>query len=136
MVLQELLTEQSFAQTVIGTPYNMSPEICDGKPYDHKSDIWALGCLLYEMLTFKHPFVATSLPALFVKIVQGKYAKYATACVSWRCDLSQGPCRVQPRPAKRPRPAAYNAGLITSDIEDDNRVAPCVCVSLLLSLSM
>jgi serine/threonine protein kinase len=91
MVLQELLTEQSFAQTVIGTPYNMSPEICDGKPYDHKSDIWALGCLLYEMLTFKHPFVATSLPALFVKIVQGKYAKYAVACVSWRVISARVP---------------------------------------------
>ena len=67
------------AQTVIGTPYNMSPEICDGKPYGQKSDIWALGCLLYELMTFKHPFVASSLPALFVKIVQGRYPKFVSA---------------------------------------------------------
>ena len=40
-----------FAQTCIGTPYYMSPEIFKNKPYNHKSDIWALGCVLYECAT-------------------------------------------------------------------------------------
>ena len=97
-MLQELEDAGAFARTVIGTPYNMleagcvttfcssislsrSPEICDGKPYDQKSDIWALGCLLYELLTFKHPFVANSLPALFVKIVQGKYPPFVCMAI-------------------------------------------------------
>ena len=32
-----------------GTPYYMSPEIWANRPYDAKSDMWALGCLLYEL---------------------------------------------------------------------------------------
>lgn len=46
------------ARTCIGTPYYLSPEICENKPYDHKSDIWALGCVLYEMTTLKHAVIS------------------------------------------------------------------------------
>lgn len=42
--------------TVIGTPYYLAPELCEGKSYDTKSDIWALGCLLYEMCTHRRAF--------------------------------------------------------------------------------
>ena len=41
---------------VIGTPYYLSPEICEDRPYNRKSDIWSLGCLLYELCTLKHAF--------------------------------------------------------------------------------
>ena len=61
------------AKTIIGTPYYFSPEIINGKPYDSKSDIWSLGVLLYEMMTFKMPFNANSLPMLSVKIMRGQY---------------------------------------------------------------
>ena len=61
------------AKTFIGTPYYLSPEIINGKPYDSKSDIWSLGVLLYEMMTFKMPFNANSLPMLSVKIMRGQY---------------------------------------------------------------
>jgi len=54
--------------------YYLSPEILSNKPYDVKSDIWALGILLYELLTFKMPFNAQSLPLLCNKINRGDYA--------------------------------------------------------------
>eukprot|EP00425_Heterocapsa_triquetra_P040341 CAMPEP_0195072640 /NCGR_PEP_ID=MMETSP0448-20130528/16180_1 /TAXON_ID=66468 /ORGANISM="Heterocapsa triquestra, Strain CCMP 448" /LENGTH=206 /DNA_ID=CAMNT_0040104657 /DNA_START=25 /DNA_END=642 /DNA_ORIENTATION=+ len=37
------------AITVVGTPYYMSPEVCENKPYTFKSDVWSLGCVLYEL---------------------------------------------------------------------------------------
>ena len=44
----------NFTQT--GTPYYASPEIWLDKPYDIKSDVWSLGCVLYEMTTLYPPF--------------------------------------------------------------------------------
>lgn len=66
-------TMKSMADTVIGTPYNMSPEIMDSKPYSYKSDIWSLGCVLYELAMLKHAFEGKSLGQLVLKIMQGKY---------------------------------------------------------------
>ncbi|KAG1661000.1 hypothetical protein FOA52_007165 [Chlamydomonas sp. UWO 241] len=44
------------AVTTVGTPYYMSPEVIKGQPYDFSSDIWSLGCLLYELVTLRNPF--------------------------------------------------------------------------------
>ncbi|KAM5234751.1 serine/threonine-protein kinase Nek1 isoform 7-T8 [Hipposideros larvatus] len=59
------------ARTCIGTPYYLSPEICENKPYNNKSDIWALGCVLYEMCTLKHAFEAGNMKNLVLKIISG-----------------------------------------------------------------
>ena len=58
------------AMTVQGTPYYMSPEVCQNKPYTYQSDIWALGCILYELCTLRHAFHAENLLGLVFKIVQ------------------------------------------------------------------
>jgi NIMA (never in mitosis gene a)-related kinase len=50
----------------------MSPEVCQNKPYTYKSDVWALGCVLYELCTLKHAFNAENLLGLVFKIVQDK----------------------------------------------------------------
>jgi len=34
----------------------MSPEVCKGNKYNQKADIWAIGCVLYELVSFKRPF--------------------------------------------------------------------------------
>ncbi|CAK0854836.1 unnamed protein product [Prorocentrum cordatum] len=52
------------AQTQIGTPYYLSPEICQGKPYAWGSDIWSMGCILFEMCAKKVPFDAPDLKSL------------------------------------------------------------------------
>ena len=57
----------------MGTPYYLSPELCEEKPYNFKSDIWSLGCILYELCTYRHPFEATNQGALILKIVKGKF---------------------------------------------------------------
>ncbi len=72
-VLADTGTMKSMAKSVIGTPFYMSPELCEGKPYNHKSDVWALGCVLYEMATLRHAFDSNSLGALVLKILRGNY---------------------------------------------------------------
>ena len=64
----------NLASTAVGTPYYLSPEICENKKYDHKSDVWSLGCVLYELCAGAHPFDAASLKLLVAKITKGIYA--------------------------------------------------------------
>jgi NIMA (never in mitosis gene a)-related kinase len=61
------------AQTCVGTPYYLSPELCQDTPYNSKSDMWALGCLLYELCDLHPPFNASSLIGLIYAIVKGNY---------------------------------------------------------------
>ena len=66
----KILTTTGFAKTIIGTPYYLSPELCDELPYNDKSDVWALGCILYELCTYNHPFNAQCQASLVLKIIQ------------------------------------------------------------------
>jgi len=66
----KMLTHTKFAKTFIGTPYYLSPELCQDIPYNDKSDVWALGCILYELCTYKHPFTAKNQGALIIKILK------------------------------------------------------------------
>ena len=68
----KILSKSGFAKTIIGTPYYLSPELCDEKPYNDKSDVWALGCILYELSTYRHPFNAKCQASLVLKILQDK----------------------------------------------------------------
>ncbi|OHT13795.1 hypothetical protein TRFO_16022 [Tritrichomonas foetus] len=60
------------SKTAIGTPYYLSPEICQGKAYNMKSDVWSLGCVLYELCTLQHAFDAKNMNGLIMKILRSK----------------------------------------------------------------
>lgn len=72
--ISKILSSKSKAHTVVGTPCYLSPELCQERPYNQKSDVWALGCVLYEMLTLRRAFEAETLPALIMKIMRGIFA--------------------------------------------------------------
>eukprot|EP00953_Heterococcus_sp_UTEX-ZZ885_P030029 15888-Heterococcus_DN1.PRE.1 len=55
-IAKVLANTMDHARTAIGTPYYMSPEICQERRYNHKSDMWSLGCVLYEMAALRHAF--------------------------------------------------------------------------------
>ncbi|PSN34254.1 Serine/threonine-protein kinase Nek8 [Blattella germanica] len=57
------------AGTIVGTPCYLSPELCEGLPYNRSSDIWALGCILYEMMTLKRAFDGQTLGSIVRKIL-------------------------------------------------------------------
>ncbi|EKF98472.1 serine/threonine protein kinase, putative,protein kinase, putative [Trypanosoma cruzi] len=61
------------ARTFVGTPYYLSPELILERPYDHRSDVWALGVVIYELLALKHPFNATSMKGLMQRILKVQY---------------------------------------------------------------
>jgi len=48
----------------------MSPEVCQSEPYSNKSDVWSLGCIVYELCTLKHAFAGENLLSLVYKIVR------------------------------------------------------------------
>ncbi|KAG8128268.1 putative Serine-threonine-protein [Naja naja] len=71
-IARVLDNQHDMASTLIGTPYYMSPELFSNKPYNYKSDVWALGCCAYEMATLKHAFNAKDMNSLVYRIIEGK----------------------------------------------------------------
>ncbi|KAJ8129475.1 hypothetical protein O1611_g4154 [Lasiodiplodia mahajangana] len=72
--LSKMIQSHDFASTYVGTPFYMSPEICAAERYTLKSDIWSLGCVMYELCSREPPFNAKSHFQLVQKIKEGKVA--------------------------------------------------------------
>ncbi|OLN96602.1 G2-specific protein kinase nim-1 [Colletotrichum chlorophyti] len=70
--LSKMIQSHDFASTYVGTPFYMSPEICAAEKYTLKSDIWSLGCIIYELCAREPPFNAKSHFQLVQKIKEGK----------------------------------------------------------------
>ncbi|KAH8054647.1 serine/threonine kinase [Aureococcus anophagefferens] len=79
----------------------ISKEIFKNKPYSYKSDIWALGCVLYEMTTLNHAFDANSLNGLACKIIKGRYPPIASRYSKSLRDLVSG--MLSTSPSSRPQ---------------------------------
>ncbi|XP_039921682.1 serine/threonine-protein kinase Nek11 isoform X2 [Hirundo rustica] len=67
-----LMGSCDLATTFIGTPYYMSPEVLKHQGYNTKSDIWSLGCILYEMCCMNHAFTGQNFLSVVLKIVEGE----------------------------------------------------------------
>ena len=62
-------------ETQTGTPYYASPEVWNDEPYDSKSDVWSLGCVLYEFINLKPPFRARDMEGLYKKVTRGYFSR-------------------------------------------------------------
>ncbi|KAF7513440.1 hypothetical protein GJ744_008734 [Endocarpon pusillum] len=71
--LSKLMQSHDFASTYVGTPFYMSPEICQAETYNMRSDIWSLGCIMYELCTKEPPFNAKTHIQLAQNIRKGVY---------------------------------------------------------------
>lgn len=71
--ISKILRETVNSKTMIGTPYYISPEMFGNQSYGKKIDVWALGCILYEMVTLRVPFDARDMHDLKRKILLGRF---------------------------------------------------------------
>ncbi|KAI0212520.1 Serine/threonine-protein kinase Nek11 [Lamellibrachia satsuma] len=71
-----LMGSTDMASTFVGTPYYMSPEVLKHEGYNSKSDVWSVGCLLYELVALQHAFEGESLMGVMYKIVQSDLPKW------------------------------------------------------------
>ena len=91
------------ARTVIGTPYFMSPELLLNQPYSYKSDMWAVGCVLFELCGQKPPFEARDMSSLIMKITQAPTPPLPSGYSPSLNELYQA--LMSKAPAKRPTAA-------------------------------
>ncbi|EGD73608.1 NEK protein kinase [Salpingoeca rosetta] len=71
-----IMPAERTTKTPVGTPMYFSPEMCSGKRYGQKADVWALGCVLYECAALRPAFTATSMDSLTAKIKRGHHDKH------------------------------------------------------------
>ena len=69
------VAKRGLGYTQTGTPYYASPEVWKDKPYDNKSDVWSLGCVLYEMITLRPHFRAQNMEGLYNKVCKGQFSR-------------------------------------------------------------
>ena len=67
------VAKKGLLYTQTGTPYYASPEVWKDQPYDYKSDIWSLGCVLYEMVSKRPPFKSKNMKELYKKVITAKF---------------------------------------------------------------
>jgi len=84
-------------KTQTGTPYYASPEVWQDKPYDHRSDIWSLGCVAYELITLNPPFQAKDMHGLYKKVIRGVYPRLPLTFTSQLSQSIQACLQVNPK---------------------------------------
>jgi len=94
------VARKGLGYTQTGTPYYASPEVWKDQPYDNKSDIWSLGCVLYEMITLHPPFRAHNMEGLYNKVIKGEFSNIPSRFSKDLFDICK--LLIQVDPKKRP----------------------------------
>jgi NIMA (never in mitosis gene a)-related kinase len=85
------VVKMGLAYTQTGTPYYASPEVWSDKPYEYKSDIWSMGCVLYEICSLKPPFKGNNLEELYKNVMKGYFeplpSTYSKELTSLICSM-------------------------------------------------
>ena len=102
-VARSLQGTQDLCQTVIGTPFYLSPEIWSNLPYNGQTDIWSLGCILYELCALHKPFQGVDARQLFAAVMRGDYEKLPPRYSSNLRSLVDAMLNAEP--SERPTPA-------------------------------
>lgn len=94
------VAKKGFGETQTGTPFYASPEVWKDEAYNAKSDMWSLGCVLYELSTLKTPFKANDLEGLYKKVLRGAYNRIPATYSSDLALLIK--CLLKTNPDQRP----------------------------------
>lgn len=91
-----LKSKNDFTSTSVGTPYYYSPELCTSSVYSFKTDIWMLGCLLYELCALDRPFPGNSYPEIINGILNEEpkpipkhYSHFIKTLIPWLLTKDQ-----------------------------------------------
>ena len=104
------VAKKGLLYTQTGTPYYASPEVWKDKPYDSKSDIWSLGCIIYEAATLRPPFRGKDMKELYQRVLAGKYTEISPRYSKDMAKIIR--MLLQQNPAARP-----SCGNILSQLE-------------------
>jgi len=91
------VAKKGLLYTQTGTPYYASPEVWKDQPYDRKSDIWSLGCVIYEAITLKPPFRAEDMQGLYKRVLKGQYPKIPSIFSSELAQIVKLMIQVDPK---------------------------------------
>ena len=127
--------------TFCGTPYYLSPELWRRAPYSKKSEMWALGVVLYEVMALKRPFGGKNMDELIDRIV---HARYDPLPDEYSPELRNVVAQLlQLEPAQRPslrqlfqQPYVRNSGLLTlkKSVENHSRIPPQVRADMVANI--
>ncbi|XP_078233435.1 serine/threonine-protein kinase Nek10 isoform X3 [Pogona vitticeps] len=105
--------ENSKLTSVVGTILYSCPEVVKSEPYGEKADVWAAGCILYQMATLNPPFYSTNMLSLATKIVEAAYEPIPHSAYSEKVSAVIKRCLT---PDAESRPDIVEVSAMISDV--------------------
>uniref|UniRef100_A0A452STR3 NIMA related kinase 10 n=1 Tax=Ursus americanus TaxID=9643 RepID=A0A452STR3_URSAM len=105
--------ENSKLTSVVGTILYSCPEVLTSEPYGEKADVWAAGCILYQMATLNPPFYSTNMLSLATKIVEAVYEPVPEGIYSEKVTETISRCLT---PDAEARPDIVEVSSMISDV--------------------